>query len=96
MKPENREKSQNAFASVRGVFKTAIRSASASEEIMRTAKFFTNLDGTMKSTHQSMEKIIAGMVQLQERNTQMLDTLHIIPQIHDGLKLEELVRLSPQ
>ena len=43
-----------------------------------------------------MEKIIAGMVQLQERNTQMLDTLHIVPQIHDGLKLEELVRLSPQ
>ncbi|CAG8492727.1 21737_t:CDS:2 [Rhizophagus irregularis] len=61
---------------------------------MKTAKLFANLDVSMKSTHQSLEKLTIGITQLRERNNQMLEILHIIPQINDGLNVEELIKCS--
>ncbi|CAB4428103.1 unnamed protein product [Rhizophagus irregularis] len=83
MKIELNEKAQNSFGSVRGIVKTVIKNANVSEELMKTAKLFANLDVSMKSTHQ-----------LRERNNQMLEILHIIPQINDGLNVEELIKCS--
>jgi len=62
---------------------------------MRTAKLFAVLDTSMKSTHQSLEKLRTGIIQVQERNSQMLEQLRIVPQIYDGLKVEELIRFPP-
>ncbi|CAB4383348.1 unnamed protein product [Rhizophagus irregularis] len=84
MKIELNEKAQNSFGSVRGIVKTVIKNANVSEELMKTAKLFANLDVSMKSTHQSLEKLTIGITQLRERNNQMLEILHIIPQINDG------------
>ncbi|RHZ72248.1 hypothetical protein Glove_243g40 [Diversispora epigaea] len=95
MKPELNEKSQNAFLGVRGIVKTVIRNSNVSEEVMRTAKLFANIDVSMKSTQQSLEKLTAGVTQLRERNMQMLDALYIVPQISDGLNVEELIRYPP-
>ncbi|CAG8605076.1 360_t:CDS:2 [Diversispora eburnea] len=87
MKPELNEKSQNAFLGVRGIVKTVIRNSNVSEEVMRTAKLFANID--------SLEKLTAGVTQLRERNMQMLDALYIVPQISDGLNVEELIKYPP-
>ncbi|CAG8483759.1 5524_t:CDS:10 [Ambispora leptoticha] len=80
---------------VRSVVKSVVRNANINEEVMRTAKLFVAVDASMKSTYQSMEKITAGIVQLQERNTQTLENLHVIPQIYGGLIVEELIRYPP-
>ncbi|CAG8673094.1 2130_t:CDS:2 [Funneliformis mosseae] len=95
MKIELNEKAQNAFGGIRGIVKTVIKNANANEEVTKTAKLFANLDVSMKSTHQSLEKLTYGITQLQERNNQMLGALHVIPQISDGLKVEDLIKCPP-
>ncbi|KAG9300708.1 hypothetical protein G9A89_023506 [Geosiphon pyriformis] len=74
MKSEIKEK---PFASSRNLVKTIVRNANVSEEVVRTAKLFAALDTSMKSTYQSLEKITLGISQIQERNIQILENLHI-------------------
>ncbi|CAG8701223.1 11532_t:CDS:2 [Acaulospora morrowiae] len=94
MKPELNEKSQNAFLGLRGIVKAIVKNSNGSEEVMRTARLFANIDVSMKSTHQSLEKLTSGITQLQERNVQILNTLYVIPQISDNLKVDELIKTS--
>ncbi|CAH1764728.1 12912_t:CDS:2 [Entrophospora sp. SA101] len=94
-KTELNDKAQNAFGSVRGVVKTMLRNANVNEEIMKTARLFANLDMTMKSTYQSLDKLSAGLSQLEERNLQIVETLHLIPKINYDLKIEEMISVPP-
>ncbi|CAG8713750.1 35191_t:CDS:2, partial [Racocetra persica] len=86
MKLELNEKAQNVFGDVRGIVK----------EVMRTARLFSNLDTSMKSTHQSLQKLTQGINELQEKNNQILDLLYMLPQVSEGLKIEGLVRRPPE
>ncbi|RIB03725.1 hypothetical protein C2G38_2224215 [Gigaspora rosea] len=85
MKLELNEKAQNVFGDVRGIAK----------EILRTARLLANLDTSMKSTHQSLQKLTQGITELQERNTQIQDLLYMLPQVSEGLKIEGLVKRPP-
>ncbi|CAG8505389.1 13467_t:CDS:2 [Cetraspora pellucida] len=96
MKLELNEKAQNVFGDVRGIVKTVIKNSNVSEEVMRTARLFSNFDTSMKSTHQSLQKLTQGINELQERNNQILDLLYMLPQISEGLKIEGLVKRHPE
>ncbi|KAF0506322.1 hypothetical protein F8M41_019137 [Gigaspora margarita] len=92
MKLELNEKAQNVFGDVRGIAKTVVKN---SNEILRTARLLANLDTSMKSTHQSLQKLTQGISELQERNTQIQDLLYMLPQVSEGLKIEGLVKRPP-
>ncbi|CAG8629919.1 28509_t:CDS:2 [Gigaspora margarita] len=95
MKLELNEKAQNVFGDVRGIAKTVVKNSNVSEEILRTARLLANLDTSMKSTHQSLQKLTQGISELQERNTQIQDLLYMLPQVSEGLKIEGLVKRPP-
>ncbi|CAG8713158.1 10793_t:CDS:2, partial [Dentiscutata heterogama] len=95
MKLELNEKAQNVFGDVRGIVRTVVKNSNVSEEVMRTARLLANLDTSMKSTHQSLQKLTQGITELQERNTQILDLLYMLPQVSEGLKIEGLIKRPP-
>ncbi|CAG8766474.1 18354_t:CDS:2, partial [Dentiscutata erythropus] len=95
MKLELNEKAQNVFGDVRGIVRSVVKNSNVSEEVMKTARLLANLDTSMKSTHQSLQKLTQGITELQERNTQILDLLYMLPQVSEGLKIEGLIKRPP-
>ncbi|KXN68217.1 hypothetical protein CONCODRAFT_86574 [Conidiobolus coronatus NRRL 28638] len=75
--------------------KEATYATETSEEVIKVAKQFTQVEPSIKNTHQTLLKIKQSMKGIHQCNESILDSFKTLPVLLDSLQIEELAKLTP-
>ncbi|KAJ9057774.1 hypothetical protein DSO57_1019553 [Entomophthora muscae] len=92
---ELRDKSQFALQEFSTLAKEASSSQDVSEDILRVAKAFSQLEVNIKNTSNILTRMKASVADVHQSNEGILEALKTLPNISEGLAIDDLVKPIP-